>query len=67
MRGGGPPPGGMDVRRSSGAGSRRQAIIIERVSTAFLDAVIKDDPVAREWLARDASRWIEPLARLQAK
>ena len=54
-------------RRSAGIGLQRQAVIIERVSVAFLDTVVKDDPVAREWLARDAVRWSDPLARLKMK
>lgn len=82
-RGGmGGPGGGMGGPGGVGAGSRggneqgsqrsrsgpqRQAMIVERVSLAFLDAFVKDDPVAREWLARDAGRWIDPLARLESK
>jgi hypothetical protein len=46
---------------------QRQTVIIERVSVAFLDTAVKDDPVAREWLARDAGRWSDPLARLKMK
>jgi dienelactone hydrolase len=65
--GGRPPPGGMGMRRPHGTGLRRQALVVERVSLAFLDAIIKEDPVAMEWLARDASRWMDPLARLYAK
>jgi hypothetical protein len=46
---------------------QRQTVIIERVSVSFLDTAVKDDPVAREWLARDAGRWSDPLARLKMK
>ena len=60
-------PDGARFRRSAGAGSQRQTVIVERVSVAFLDAAVKDDPVAREWLARDAVRWSDPLARLKMK
>lgn len=60
-------PDGAKFRRSAGAGSQRQTVIVERVSVAFLDAAVKDDPVAREWLARDAVRWSDPLARLKMK
>ncbi len=60
-------PDGARFRRSAGVGSQRQVVIVERVSVAFLDATVKDDPVAREWLARDAGRWSDPLARLQMK
>lgn len=60
-------PDGASLRRSAGIGLQRQTVIVERVSIAFLDAVVKDDPVAREWLARDAVRWGDPLARLKMK
>lgn len=60
-------PDGATFRRSAGIGLQRQTVIVERVSIAFLDAVVKDDPVAREWLARDAVRWGDPLARLKMK
>lgn len=68
-RGGGPPgdPSGMGGSRRAGGGSQRQAVIVERVSLAFLDAFVKEDPVAGEWLARDAGRWMDSLARLEAK
>jgi hypothetical protein len=60
-------PDGARFRRSAGIGLQRQTVIIERVSVAFLDTAVKDDPVAREWLARDAGRWSDPLARLKMK
>ena len=37
------------------------------VSTAFLDATVKGDPVAREWLQNDAQRWLGDLAQLSSK
>jgi len=37
------------------------------VSTAFLDATVKGDPVAREWLQKDAQRWLGDLAQLSSK
>jgi hypothetical protein len=42
-------------------------IAIEDVTTAFLDAYVKDDAMAREWLAADASRWLGPAASLRRK
>lgn len=69
----GGPPVGFRGRRVEGDGRRmrqglqRQTVIIERISTAFLDAMIKEDPVAREWLIRDAQRWADPLARFEMK
>jgi hypothetical protein len=41
--------------------------MVERVSLAFLDAFVKHDPVAGEWLTRDAARWIDRDATLAAK
>lgn len=40
---------------------------VQSVTTAFLDATLKGDPVAGEWLARDASRWLGGSASLMAK
>ena len=37
------------------------------VSVAFLDAMVKGDPVAREWLRKDARRWLGDLAELSSK
>lgn len=69
MRGGGPSggPPGMGGPRREGSGAQRQTVIVERVSLAFLDAFIKQDPVAGEWLTRDAARWIDQAATLAAK
>lgn len=40
---------------------------VQGVSTAFLDATVKGDAVAREWLARNAVRWLGASARLQVR
>ncbi|MBS4095952.1 MAG: hypothetical protein KGZ83_03830 [Sulfuricella sp.] len=40
---------------------------IAGVTTAYLDAVVKNDPVAWEWLAKDARRWLGDSAQLSAK
>ena len=40
---------------------------IQGLTTAFLDAYVKSDPIAREWLARDAVRWIKDAGELHAK
>lgn len=67
-------PGGMGgqpneaaFRRFAGKGLQYQIVIVERVSVAFLDAAVKNDPVAREWLTRDGGPWSDPLARLEMK
>lgn len=62
-----PPPDHAAFQRFAAKALLRQIVIIERISVAFLDATVKDDPVATEWLARDAARWSDPLARLEMK
>ncbi|WP_287635045.1 hypothetical protein [Accumulibacter sp.] len=42
-------------------------MIVEHVSLAFLDATAKFGPVARDWLARNATCWADPLAKLGPK
>lgn len=54
-------------QRAAASGAQRQRAIVQRTSLAFLDTVVKNDPVAREWLVRDAARWSDPLARLEMK
>ena len=40
---------------------------IQDVSTAFLDATLKDDALAREWLDRDAPRWLAGQGTLRGR
>lgn len=40
---------------------------IQDVSTAFLDATLKDDALAREWLASDAPRWLAGQGTLRSR
>jgi hypothetical protein len=40
---------------------------VQMVTTAFLDATVKDAPRAADWLARDAERWFAGTASLLAK
>jgi predicted dienelactone hydrolase len=40
---------------------------VERVTTAYLDAMVKADPIATEWLERDATRWLGDSAELLTK
>jgi dienelactone hydrolase len=42
-------------------------IAIQGVTTAFLDAYVKNDPIAREWLDKDASRWIKDRGEIRKK
>ena len=52
---------------SSVANQARQVIAIQRLSVAFLDAQLKNDPIAAEWLTRDAARWLTPVGELRRK
>jgi hypothetical protein len=49
------------------ANSARQIIAIQRLSVTFLDAQLKQDPIAQEWLGRDAERWLEPVGEWRRK
>lgn len=40
---------------------------IQGVTTAFLDAYVKNDAIAREWLARDARRWLGDQGELLSR
>ena len=40
---------------------------IQGVTTAFLDAYVKDDSFAQEWLDKDARRWLGGRGELQKK
>ncbi len=69
--------GNRSDRPGSGAGSsdsrlspsalQVRMIAVQDVSTAFLDAYLKDDPLAREWLAADAIRWLGAAGELRRK
>jgi predicted dienelactone hydrolase len=40
---------------------------IQQVSTAFLDAAVKNDPLAREWLSKDVQGWLADMATISTK
>jgi len=40
---------------------------IQSVTTAFLDAYVKEDSIAREWLDKGASRWLRERGELKRK
>jgi hypothetical protein len=42
-------------------------IAAQDIGTAFLDAYLKDDPLARERLAADAGRWLGTVGELHRK
>lgn len=61
-----------NARNSSESGNPRAFNVrhiaaVQGVSTAFLDATVKSDPIAREWLLRNATRWLSDSAVLQSK
>lgn len=78
-----PEFGGMDRRGASGNESGRygrdprgqgrrnggtlHSVAIERTTVAFLDAYLKNDALAREWLTRDCERWLGVLGRLESR
>jgi len=61
------PPNEAMIRRFAAKGLQRQSVIVEHVSLAFLDATAKFGPVAWDWLARNATCWADPLAKLEPK
>ena len=67
--GGGPGggAGGGEIAAFPLASSARQIIAIQRLSVTFLDAQLKQDPIAQEWLGRDAERWLAPVGELRRK
>jgi predicted dienelactone hydrolase len=40
---------------------------VQGLTTAFLDATVKGDPVAREWLDRNATRWLDDVGVFRIK
>ncbi len=72
--GGGPGgPGGAGGEGRGGAKpvdlgvDRRQAASVAAVSTAWLDATLKQTPAAQQWLDQQAGQWLGPLGRLERK
>ena len=59
--------GGSSARSSPSVNWKMELADAKRVSIAFLDATVKRDPVAREWLQKDAQRWLGDLAQLSSK
>lgn len=60
-------PGGAGMSRQASADNPRHAVAVQRVSVAFLDAILRRDAIAGEWLARDAGRWLGDLGELRRK
>jgi hypothetical protein len=57
---------GADPGRFDSA-ARSQAVAIAAVSTAFLDAEVRGDRRAREWLDHQAAPWLRGLAAWQQR
>ena len=55
------------VRGLSAGELRMRVMAAQAISTAFLDMSLKDDVHARDWLANDASRWLDSLGTLSRK
>ena len=47
--------------------SPKQTAAIQAISIAFLDATLKQDPVAAEWLSRNAPHWLGSSGSLASK
>jgi hypothetical protein len=61
------PADGMARSGLSATALQMRLLATQDVTTAFLDAYVKDDPQAREWLAADASRWLGAAGTLRHK
>lgn len=64
--GGGSLSGVAGPPRRRGADGRLAAAV-RAVTTAFLDATVKTDPAARQWLQHSAPGWLAPVAILKSK
>lgn len=66
-------PGGHDAKEFPGARQFSPTIeamgisAIQGVTTAFLDAYVKNDPIALEWLRTDAPRWVRDRGEIKEK
>ena len=62
---------GSDAASGSGPDSiahwKLQLGNVEGVTTAYLDATVKNDGVAQEWLHKDAGRWLGKSGELQSR
>jgi len=46
---------------------QRQVVVVQSISTAFLDTAVKKREQARQWLASDAAPWLGDLETLASK
>jgi dienelactone hydrolase len=61
--------GGKSIGAAPGSATERALAVslIQGVTTAFLDAYLKHDPFAQEWLRLDARRWIGDRGELKRR
>ncbi|WP_341674925.1 hypothetical protein [Niveibacterium sp. SC-1] len=64
--GGGGPSGGGEgsPMRDSPRQQAQELAFAERIARAFLNAYVRDDTLARQWLREDANRWLAERALL---
>jgi dienelactone hydrolase len=54
-------------RGSQSAERAKEQTQVQAVTTAYLDAIVKDDPLASEWLSRNAKGWLGDSAELLSR
>lgn len=60
-------PGGWSGQHLTPTARAMAVAAVQGISTAFLDSVLKDDAIAREWLRKDANRWLRNTGELKRK
>ncbi len=58
-----------DINRKPVGSTQRamMSVAIEQISTAFLNAYVKNDPSAQDWLNKDAPSWLTNVGQLKEK
>ena len=59
--------GGAETGRGGAQLRAKEQAQVEAVTTAYLDAMVKDDSIAIEWLTKDAKRWLGESVQLMSK
>ena len=59
--------GGVPLSPGGSVQYAKQIAQVQSVTTAFLDEMVKSDPIASEWLSRNAQPWLGESAELQSK
>jgi hypothetical protein len=66
-RGGGGDDNTVSSVQNSSILSGLEVTDVQHVTVAYLDAIIKNDPIAWEWLTRDVNRWLGDTATFSSK